>query len=46
MNPPKCDEMDYINFLIAAQRFKDWCGGKSQCRSPVQSAATSIRVEL
>lgn len=20
MNPPKCDEMDYINFLIAAQR--------------------------
>ncbi|MCC6500230.1 MAG: IS701 family transposase, partial [Anaerolineales bacterium] len=20
MNPPKCDEMDYINFLIAAQQ--------------------------
>ncbi len=20
MNPPKCDELDYINFLIAAQR--------------------------
>ena len=20
MNPPKCDELDYINFLIAAQK--------------------------
>jgi hypothetical protein len=20
MNPPKCDEMDYINFLIAARQ--------------------------
>ena len=35
MNPPKCDEMDYINFLIAAQRgfepelvaFDSWYSG-------------------
>jgi len=21
MNPPKCDDLDYIHFLIAAQKF-------------------------
>ena len=31
MNPPKCDELDYINFLIAAQRVF----------STVEAAATS-----
>ena len=37
--------VSHRNTQKAAQRIKDRCGGQSQCRSPVQLAATSIRVE-
>ena len=37
MNPPKCDDLDYIHFLIAAQRVFT-CTEAARCQPPTEDA--------
>lgn len=50
MNPPRCDEMDYINFLIAAQKvFSSTEAARShpeQDRAPAHDAYTRLLQRL
>ncbi len=49
MNPPKCDELDYINFLIAAQRVFSTVEAAETSpdeRAPAHDAYTRLRQRL
>jgi len=50
MNPPKCDEMDYINFLIAAQQvFSSLEASRShprEAQAPAHDAYTRLLMRL
>ena len=47
MNPPKCDDLDYIHFLIAAQKFFFTCTEAARCqpkgeKAPAHDAFTKL----